>query len=96
MSALVNVRIACSFNDAYAPHFATVAASLAASRGAEALHVTLIVGPGLGLDQIHTLENYWGTLNFELRVHAPSVDLELCRGPHPSSSSLPSCCWLYS
>lgn len=90
MSALVNVRIACSFNDAYAPHFATLAASLAASRGAETLHVTLIVGPGLGLDTIHTLEKYLGTLNIALEcVQVPDVTFQSL----PPSGVYPPLIW---
>lgn len=64
--ASVNVRIACSFNDAYAPHFATLAASLAAACGAETLQITIIVGPGLGSDTIRALEAYLRTLNLSL------------------------------
>ena len=84
------VRIACVFNDAYAPHFATLAASLAATRGGESLQITLVVGPDLSADVIQKLELYLGTLNIDLDyVRVPDPVLEKL----PQSAAYPSLVW---
>jgi lipopolysaccharide biosynthesis glycosyltransferase len=41
------VTIACTFDDAWVPQFATCAASIAASRGPERVHFIVVEGPGL-------------------------------------------------
>ncbi|MGH8539116.1 MAG: glycosyltransferase family 8 protein, partial [Stenotrophobium sp.] len=77
---LPEVRIACAFDDAYAPHFATLAASLAATRGTETLQITLIVGPGLTSGVIQKLERYLAFLG---------IALELISVPDATSKVLP-------
>lgn len=87
---LQTVHIVCAFDDAYAPHFATLAASLAASRGAEVLRLTLIVGPGLGQDTIRRLEAYLTTLHLSLEyVRVPDAVVQ----DWPSTGSYPSLVW---
>jgi lipopolysaccharide biosynthesis glycosyltransferase len=60
------VHIACAFDDAYAPHFVTLAASLAASRGSELLHISIVTGPELTDSVINRIERYLDTLDISV------------------------------
>ncbi|MGH8540023.1 MAG: glycosyltransferase family 8 protein [Stenotrophobium sp.] len=79
---LPEVRIACVFNDAYAPHFAALAASLSATRGPEALHITVIADSCLTSKVIDTLEHYLATLN---------ISMDVVKVPDAAIGKLPPC-----
>jgi lipopolysaccharide biosynthesis glycosyltransferase len=74
------MRIACAFNDAYAPHFVTLAASLAATHGREEIHISILMGTSLTADIIHTIDGYLAMLG---------ISVEFLRIPEASLASLP-------
>lgn len=84
------VRIACAFDEAYAPHFATLATSLAMSKGHESLHVTLIIGPDLCASTVGTLTNHLSSLGIAVEcVEVPKVVQQSL----PLAATYPSLIW---
>lgn len=57
------VHIACAYNDAYAPHFAALAASIAAARESETIRITSLVGADLSLATRERLSEFLSTLD---------------------------------
>lgn len=66
------VTIASAFNDGWAPHFATCARSIAASRGRESVHFVVLRGPELSLSTTAMLEAYLRDLGLSLELRSPS------------------------
>lgn len=68
------VNLVCTFDDAYVPHFATAAASLAASRGSEHLHIILIAGPTLTAPALTAVTHYLTELGISSEVVTLSIE----------------------
>lgn len=89
MTALC-VRIACVFDDAYAPHFATLASSLALTKGPEMLHVTLVSGPELSEATAATVVAHLEKLDIVcVRLRVPSAMLDTL----PPAGTYPPLIW---
>lgn len=67
-----SVSIACAFDDAWAPHFATCAASIAASRGTEHVHLILLGGPTLASGTAAAIGDYVQDLGLSWELRTPS------------------------
>ncbi len=66
------VTIACAFDDAFAPHFATCVTSIAASRGAEGVHLIVLGGPGLSSATWMKIRDYVRQLGLTAELLTPS------------------------
>ncbi len=75
-----DIHLACTFDDGYAPHFAVLAASLAAAKGAERVVAHVLHDGDLSSDVSATLESFLERLGIELRVYRLS-DSDSARVP---------------
>ena len=66
------VLIACAFDEAWAPQFATCARTVAASRGAESVHFIVLGGPALGGRTASTVGAYVRDLGLSWELLTPS------------------------
>ncbi len=62
------IAIATTFDDAWVPHFATCAASIAASRGRERVRFILLQGPTLSESSVSAMSSYVHELGMELEA----------------------------
>ncbi|MGH8461583.1 MAG: glycosyltransferase family 8 protein [Stenotrophobium sp.] len=86
----ITLRIACVFDDAYAPHFAALAASLAATRGAESIEITLLADQGLSCGVIKQIEQFLASLDISLNL----VDVDdTTRQRLPPAGKYPALIW---
>jgi lipopolysaccharide biosynthesis glycosyltransferase len=70
-----DVTIACVFDDAFVPHFATCATSIAASRGSESVHFILVAPPTLTSPMSAAVGDYVRELGLSLEVVTPPEEL---------------------
>ncbi len=66
------VTIACTFDDAWAPQFATCATTIAASRGAEHVHLIILGGPTLTARTTAAVGAYLRDLGLSWELLTPS------------------------
>lgn len=78
-AGLAELAIATTIDDRWVPHFATCAASLAASRGAESVRFVMLQGPSLSDASVRDLRSFVGDLGMEFDAIpiSESVDASL-------------------
>lgn len=74
------IQVACVFDDGYAPHFAALAASIAASRGSEPITIHALHDERLGAQVIDRMSAFLAKLGLDWRTHALS-DADRARVP---------------
>lgn len=84
------VAVAVAIDDAYVPHFATCVASIAASRGREAIRFFVLQGPTLSERSVRALRDFVHGTGMALETIPITDDLA---GSMPQTRAYPSIIW---